>query len=747
MSDIKKKYLDYNKIVPAVILAFLTAGGMCYCFWKSGIFPFGDNSNLFSDLATQYVNFLVFFRNSTWAEKVFSLTKGFGGQTFGLLSYYAFSPFNLIVYLFRPENIEMALFAVFVARAVFMAENMYCYLSRHFENSLFNIAVALMYTFYPFFTRYYFNILWFDCFALLPLLILGTEHIMDGKSGRLFLFAYVYSLVSNYYIAYMSSIFVLCWFVYRFILDYGFDFVLAVKKTVKMAYYTIVGVMLSAPVLLPSFFLLTQGKFGDDTISSWTAVKPYDILTLPSSFFEGGMAFEYTPHLVGSVVCIFLLAAYLLNRKIDRKEKIVTTLFFAFMAAGFMFRILGYVWHGFSAPQGFHNRQTYAYAFLMLVICRKALDNLDFSTAVKTLLTGLPLFAMAFAAAESAEIVSVSAECKTITLCTIFVTAICLLAMKKFPSAAKTALGLYMCTIAVRMGGWFMAGQYNGDKPYTMAPAAGDFAKNYITVENTLATIDDDGFYRIDDPTAWSQNQAMTHGYSSVSHYSSVFESAQKEMFVYYGYDDTYYSTTYSRSLPLTDFVFGIKYVLSSDPALVTDHYDVISQGEKTVYYNPFWIPVVYTGHTNDIKTEEYWVDTVNNMTVALTGMDIYRPDGNADYNKLKNIAQTIRKDGCQLIENNGMFLSFSTGETDKGYLLSSLMYDENWHIKVNGVQVKPERYMNWFLSVPVQRGTDNIIEMVYIPQGIIPGLAVMAAALAVIFIHFIVKKKKHSDF
>lgn len=747
MSDIKKKYLDYNKIVPAVILAFLTAGGMCYCFWKSGIFPFGDNSNLFSDLATQYVNFLVFFRNSTWAEKVFSLTKGFGGQTFGLLSYYAFSPFNLIVYLFRPENIEMALFEIFVARAVFMAENMYCYLSRHFENSLFNIAVALMYTFYPFFTRYYFNILWFDCFALLPLLILGTEKIMDGKSGKLFVFAYVYSIVSNYYIAYMSSVFVLCWFVYRFILQHGFKIALAIKKAFTMAFYAAIGLMLSAPVLLPSFFLLTQGKFGDDTISSWTAVKPYNILTLPVSFFEGGMVFEYTPHFVGSVVCIFLLAAYLLNRKIDRKEKIITTLFFAFMAAGFMFRILGYVWHGFSAPQGFHNRQTYVYAFLMLVICRKSVDNIDWITGrkvVAALAVIYPLFVIYLRLMPG---LSVGLERLVMTAVSISIISLCLLAMKKFPSAAKTALGLYMCAIAVRMGGWFMAGQYNGDKPYTMAPAAGDFANNYITVENTLATIDDDGFYRIDDPTPWSQNQAMTHGYSSVSHYSSVFESAQKEMFVYYGYDDTYYSTTYSRSLPLTDFVFGIKYVLSSDPALVTDHYDVISQGEKTVYYNPFWIPVVYTGHTNDIKTEEYWVDTVNNMTVALTGMDIYRPDGNADYNKLKNIAQTIRKDGCQLIENNGMFLSFSTGETDKGYLLSSLMYDENWHIKVNGVQVKPERYMNWFLSVPVQRGTDNIVEMVYIPQGIIPGLAVMAAALAVLFIHFIVKKKKHSDF
>ena len=43
-----------------LVVALLAAAGMAYCFYVSGIFPFGENSNLFSDLATQYVNFLVF---------------------------------------------------------------------------------------------------------------------------------------------------------------------------------------------------------------------------------------------------------------------------------------------------------------------------------------------------------------------------------------------------------------------------------------------------------------------------------------------------------------------------------------------------------------------------------------------------------------------------------------------------------------------------------------------------------------
>ena len=742
MKSMKNKTNDrFTRIKGVVFLGILTVLGMCYCFLKSEIFPFGTNSNLFSDLATQYVNFLVFFRESTWAEKVFSLTKGFGGQTFGLLSYYTFSPFNFIVYLFSAENIETALFVIFLARAVFMAENMYYYLSRHYKNSLFNVAVALMYTFYPFFTRYYFNILWTDCFALLPLVILGTERIMDGKSGKLFVFAYVYSLVSNYYIAYMSSLFVLLWFVYRFIVNYGFDILLALKKAVRMAYYTGISIMLSAPVLLPSYILLTQGKFGDDTISSWTVVKPYDIRTLPVSFFEGGMTFEYSPHFVGSIVCIFLLVSFVWNRNIRVREKIATSVFFSIMTISFMFRILGYIWHGFSAPQGFHNRQTFVYAFFMLIICREALEKLDFKTAIKTLLCIIPLYGVFVAYINRMPTLSVSKESYIITAVSVIFTVICFMLLKKYEHQSKKLLALYMCGIAIYMGGYFMSGQYNGDKPYTMAPSAGQFKENYLEIKQITDSLDE-GFYRIEDPTRWSQNQAMANGYNSVSHYSSVFETAQKEMFIHYGFEDTYYSTTYSRSLPLNDFVFGIKYVITSDTSLVTDHYSLVRDGYKKVYKNPFYIPVVYTGKTNEVEVSDYWVNTVNNMAVMMTGIDIYKADGNADYNKLKTIAEKIREKECEVTKNNGMFLSFKTESTEDDYLLSSLMYDENWHIKVNGKNVHQEPYMKYFLSIPLESGIANRIEMVYVPSGMIPGLIIMVTAFVTILIHYIIKRK-----
>jgi len=735
----------YKKICSALMLAVIVVVGMCYCMWATGIYPFGQKSNLFSDLATQYVSFLVFFRESTLAEKVFSLTKGFGGQTLGLLSYYAFSPFNLITYLFSRDNIETALFVIIVARAVFMAENMLCYLNRHYKNSTANMAFALMYAFFPYFTRYYYNILWMDCFAVLPLLILGTERIMDGKSGKLFVFAYVYSLVSNYYIAYMSSLFVLLWFMYYFAVTNSWNIKIFFAKAIKMAEYAIAGLMFSAPVLLPSFYLLRQGKFNDTTISSWRLIKRFNWGTFPASFFEGMLVHEFTPHLVGTIVCFFLIAALFLNSDISKKEKLASALLLGFMVLSVTTRPLGYVWHGFSAPQGFHHRQTFVYAFTLIALCRKSLEKIEYKGALKSLIMLAPAFAfagyyytldLAFAWREN------------IMLPTLLSIAVCTAAFITVKYRKKTAIFLlsaYICFISVYVGGFHMAAQYRNDVDGAVAPDAGRFRSSYTVTDTALSAISDDGFYRAEDTSPWSQNQAMVHGYNSISHYSSVFESLRKETAIYFGLPDAYYSTTYTLPNPLRDSVLGIKYIISPDKSAADGIYSCIYNGEKSVYCNPFSFPLIYTGRTNTVQQGTRWEETVNNMTIAVSGIPVLNAEGETDYTNLSAVAEVLSRKEGTLNVNNGMFLSFTLPQSSDGYMLSSLLYDDSWHIKVNGKTVKQQPYMTYFMSVPVEQGVRNTVEMVYIPQGLLPGLLLMAAAAVLTAIHYIHKRKTNT--
>ena len=214
-----------------ILLAVAAIAGFCYMLYCGGMYPFGTRSLMRIDLDTQYADFIQFFARSSFMEKLYSFQKGFGGPTLGFISYYAISPFNLIALLFSGENLETAVFVILAAKFVFMAEGMYIYLCSHYDGLYENAAFGLAYAFFPVFARWHCHIIWLDCFALLPLLILGTERVIHSGRKSVFTMLFLWSLISNYYITVMSAIFVLLYFVYYTAAVMGYDIKIIIKKT------------------------------------------------------------------------------------------------------------------------------------------------------------------------------------------------------------------------------------------------------------------------------------------------------------------------------------------------------------------------------------------------------------------------------------------------------------------------------------------------------------------------------------
>ena len=195
--------------------------------YRGGIYPFGDKSILCIDLYGQYTHFLGFLKNSSPSEFLYSFTKGFGGNTFGLFAYYCISVFNLLVFFF--DSMEATAFAIITAKLVFRGLCMYIYMHKTSKSMAVSVGAAVAYGVYPYFIFYYCNIIWFDCFALLPVLVLGTEYVADGKKPWLFMAVYTYCLYSNYYIAAMFSVFILIYFFWYSLFLKGYDWKLTVK--------------------------------------------------------------------------------------------------------------------------------------------------------------------------------------------------------------------------------------------------------------------------------------------------------------------------------------------------------------------------------------------------------------------------------------------------------------------------------------------------------------------------------------
>ena len=75
-------------------------------------------------------------------------------------------------------------------------------------------------------------------------------------------------------------------------------------------------------------------------------------------------------------------------------------------------------------------------------------------------------------------------------------------------------------------------------------------------------------------------------------------------------------------------------------------------------------------------------------MYVDLTGVETLDENGNRDYEKLEVASRAINQNAVKMIKQQGNTIKFSA----KGkYALATIMYDDCWHIKVNGKKVAPQ--------------------------------------------------------
>ena len=232
----------------------------CLVFACSGFFPFGDKQIMASDEWHQYYPFLVTFREKlrTGGSMQYSWDVGMGTAYAPLYAYYLASPLYLFSALV-PLSVLREYFALMTVMKLAFAGLFFAYfLKTVFRRSSLSMAVfALGYALCAWACGYYWNIIWLDAFALLPLLIAATVVLLRDGRFRLYVLALALTIWSNYYIGYMCCLFVaLFFFAYCFVnWQGGRNFG---KRFVRIALGTVLGVGMTAALLLP-MLLAMQG--------------------------------------------------------------------------------------------------------------------------------------------------------------------------------------------------------------------------------------------------------------------------------------------------------------------------------------------------------------------------------------------------------------------------------------------------------------------------------------------------------
>lgn len=202
----------------------------------------------------QYYPFFVEFRQKLLhgGSLQYSWSMGMGTAYVSLFAYYLSSPLYLLSALV-PASLLREFFALLVVVKISLAGLFFAIFLRtvYRRNELALVFFSLLYALCAFVAGYYWNIIWLDTLALLPLLVAGTVSLLREGRFRLYITALALSLWCSYYIAFFCCIFVaLCFLGYCICCWQGVTNFL--RRFARIALCTLIGVSITAVLLLPT---------------------------------------------------------------------------------------------------------------------------------------------------------------------------------------------------------------------------------------------------------------------------------------------------------------------------------------------------------------------------------------------------------------------------------------------------------------------------------------------------------------
>ena len=265
MSDDKARHDLY--LLPAFALP---AALFLLILLSNHILPFGETTLLFSDLDSQYIEFMAEYRRVLLGEGSFSWSwhAGLGMNFIALIAYYLASPFNFLLVLFPENQLPLAVSILTLLKLGCAGMAFAYYLRKHFcGKDGFIVFFSACYALSSYVLGYSFNIMWLDALIWLPLLCAGIDTLLTSKrkgmAGLTFLLAL--SFLSQFYMAWMTGAFCVIYFLAQTLLS-KCSFRDFLRSALRFGICVGIAAGLSMFLLLPTFFVLknNMGLMGQE---------------------------------------------------------------------------------------------------------------------------------------------------------------------------------------------------------------------------------------------------------------------------------------------------------------------------------------------------------------------------------------------------------------------------------------------------------------------------------------------------
>ncbi|MBE6985381.1 MAG: hypothetical protein E7434_07240 [Ruminococcaceae bacterium] len=687
----------------------------------------GTNMLLSSDGWHQYYPFLVDLREKLLAggSMQYSWTVGMGGSYPSLYAYYLASPLNFLSVFVSTDLLPHYFTVMTILKLSFAGLFMAWFLRIAYRRNDMSLPFfGILYAFCAWASGYYWNLMWLDVFALLPLLVAGTVSLLRDGKFRLYIISLALSLWCNYYVAFFCCIFVLLCFIGFCICKWN-GFGNFVRRFLRIGICTLIGAGIACVLLIPTLlamqttnsavakeFELFALNIAEDASGLYTT---YDSLwsmlaenTFPKIFASIGEVLsglmpattptdmDGLPNVFCGLSSVMLAVYYFCCKKISGREKFFNFSLLLFLTLSFILRFLDYIWHGFHFPNMLPYRFSFLFSFVLIAMAYRAYTLMDDFKLIH-LTAILPITALliynAFTQEDFTTLQLVMSICVFAATLAFFLLHFFLKKIKQPQNSrsmriwqnrkAFAAAGLFMVFMCEMVLGFSygidavgLTSQYDasGNLSY---PRKGE---NVQALLNYLDEKEDDPlFYRTETTGTQTLNDAALNGYNGVSIFNSSTNANFNRLSRSLGLASWVGSNRfiYYESSPFTNTMCGIKYLIDrTDSHYNTDYNALLAEsGGVNLLENRAFISVGFMADSalqefvaEDAKYNPIWEQ--EEMFRLATGIeeDLYTHYTAEEFDK--PFDATIRATGT-----SGTQYSYTTNDSASKYQDISIIY------------------------------------------------------------------------
>lgn len=613
-----------------IILSFLVPMAiMALAFALKKFFPFGDRMILVSDAWHQYYPFLAEYQRmlKEGASVFYSWNTGGGANFLGVIANYVASPLYLLS-VFIPSGspwLQAFMAGTVVLRIGVAGMSFAVFLRKVFKrNDLSLVTFSLMYALCAYILGYYWNMMWLDTVAIMPLVIAGAIDVLRERRFSLYIISLALSVVFSFYIGYMVCLFVfivcICYTIVSFV-----SFKHSLKNAGRMLVYTLIAFMLTAAVTVPAYMALqTSDSAGSvesfpleykinyaygygsentlfNTLSAIVRTATNLLAYTRPITMKGGL-----PNIACGVLSLVLIAFYFFTKKIKLREKIVSMSLLVFFLLSFVINQLNYIWHGMGTPAMVYYRWSFIFSFVLIVLAYRAFTLIN-AFSKKTFIFASALLVIYLACAFFVH--------RKLSVAITFAGAVVIIAGFVLYRAGKLKyrfLSLLLCLFVICE---MTLSAYYG-VTIVKTTSLEDYPKSYEQVMELAEFAKDksgeDIMFRTEFTSPHTLNDGDMYSLFTISTFNSMVDDSYADFFAEFGLAASKGNNRYVpfENTPVANLFLNIKYLISrgEDEALCTKYLDTVATADEcTLYENTAYIPMGFMAEESllDYKLHE----------------------------------------------------------------------------------------------------------------------------------------------